>query len=379
MRPSQVTQALEYLIKAKQPVMLHGSPGVGKSQVVKQVADKLGIEMIDLRLSQLDPVDLRGVPSVEREKVGKKEVGKTNWNVPSFLPTDGQGILFLDEINSAAQATQAAAYQLVLDRKLGDYELPDGWAMVAAGNRASDRAIVNQMSTALKNRFTHLNYEVNNEDWCEWALTHNIAIEVLGFIRFRPMLLNEFEARNESKEERERIQRLKDAQAFATPRSWEFMSRVVQQQPSPDIEYELYSGIVGEGCAAEFMGYLKYYRNLPNLDALLMAPDKAKVPEEPAVLYALSTGLAAKATMDNMDRVVKYALRMPAEFQVLLVKDAVTRGTSPVRVHVGGASTSHSSPSPPGGNFTARHFPSGPLSGHQSASHIAPGGIVRIV
>ena len=325
MRPSQVTQALEYLIKAKQPVMLHGSPGVGKSQVVKQVANKLGIEMIDLRLSQLDPVDLRGVPSVDKIKVGKTEVGKTNWNVPSFLPTEGSGILFLDEINSAAQATQAAAYQLVLDRKLGDYELPPGWAMVAAGNRSTDRAIVNAMSTALKNRFTHLNYEVNNEDWCEWALTHNIAIEVLGFIRFRPMLLNEFEQRNETKEEKERVQRLKDAQAFATPRSWEFMSKVVQQQPSPDIEYELYSGIVGEGCAAEFMGYLKYYRNLPNLDALLMAPDKAKVPEEPAVLYALSTGLAAKATPDNMERVVKYALRMPAEFQVLLIKDAVTR------------------------------------------------------
>ena len=325
MRPSQVTQALEYLIKAKQPVMLHGSPGVGKSQVVKQVADKLGIEMIDLRLSQLDPVDLRGVPSVDKTKVGKTEVGKTSWNVPSFLPTDGSGILFLDEINSAAQATQAAAYQLVLDRKLGDYELPPGWAMVAAGNRSTDRAIVNAMSTALKNRFTHLNYEVNNEDWCEWALTHNIAIEVLGFIRFRPMLLNEFEQRNESKEEKERVQRLKDAQDFATPRSWEFLSKVVQQKPGNDVEYELYTGIVGEGAAAEFMGYLKYYRDLPNLDALLMNPGAAKVPEEPATLYSLSTGLATKATQDNMERVVKYALRLPAEFQVLLMKDAITR------------------------------------------------------
>jgi hypothetical protein len=318
MRPSQVIQALEYLVDAKQPVMLHGSPGVGKSDVVRQVAAKLGIDMIDLRLSQLDPVDLRGVPSVDDHK--------TNWNTPSFLPTDGNGILFLDEINSAAQATQAAAYQLVLDRKLGDYELPPGWAMIAAGNRASDRAIVNQMSTALKNRFTHINYEVNNEDWCEWALKKpDFSVEVLGFIRFRPMLLNEFEPRSETKEEKDRIQRLKDAQAFATPRSWEFMSRVVNKRPSPDVEYELYSGIVGEGCAAEFMGYLKYYRNLPNLDALLLNPDKAKVPEEPAVLYALSTGLAAKATEDNMERVVKYALRMPAEFQVLLLKDAVTR------------------------------------------------------
>ena len=319
MRPSQIASALGYLIDANQPVMLHGSPGVGKSDVVRQIVKQRGIELIDLRLSQLDPVDLRGVPSVDT----KKHI--TSWNTPSFLPTDGKGILFLDEINSAAQATQAAAYQLVLDRKLGDYVMPPGWTIIAAGNRSTDRAIVNQMSTALKNRFTHLNYEVNNDDWCDWALRSNIAVEVLGFIRFRPMLLNEFEQRNDSKEERERVQRLKDAQAFATPRSWEFLSKVVQQKPSADIEYELYTGIVGEGAAAEFMGYLKYYRDLPNLDALLMNPGAAKVPEEPATLYALATGLATKATQDNMERVVKYALRLPAEFQVLLMKDAIAR------------------------------------------------------
>lgn len=322
MRPTQVVQALGYLVAANQPVMIHGSPGVGKSDVVRQVARENDMEMIDLRLSQLDPVDLRGVPSVDTKRK------QTSWNVPDFLPRDGKGILFLDEINSAAQATQAAAYQLVLDRKLGDYELPKGWAIVAAGNRSTDRAIVNQMSTALKNRFTHLNYEVNNDDWCEWALKNNIAVEVLGFIRFRPMHLNEFEQRNDSREERERVQRLKDAQAFATPRSWEFMSRVVQQKPDPEIEYELYTGIVGEGCAAEFMGYLKYYRDLPNLDALLMNPGKAKVPEEPATLYALATGLATKATTDNIERVVQYALRLPAEFQVLLMKDAIVRDNS---------------------------------------------------
>lgn len=319
MRPSQIATALNYLIDANQPVMLHGSPGVGKSDVVRQVAKQRGIELIDLRLSQLDPVDLRGVPSVDT----KKHI--TSWNTPNFLPTDGKGILFLDEINSAAQATQAAAYQLVLDRKLGDYMVPPGWAIIAAGNRSTDRAIVNQMSTALKNRFTHLNYEVSNDDWCDWALRNNIAVEVLGFIRFRPMLLNEFEQRNESKEEKERVQRMKDAQAFATPRSWEFLSKIVQQKPGSDIEYELYTGIVGEGSAAEFMGYLKYYRDLPNLDALLMNPGAAKVPEEPATLYALSTGLATKATQDNMERVVKYALRLPAEFQVLLMKDAIAR------------------------------------------------------
>ena len=319
MRPSQVALALSNAIDAQQPVMLHGSPGVGKSDVVRQVAKKRGMEMIDLRLSQLDPVDLRGVPSID----AKKKL--TSWNMPDFLPTTGEGILFLDEINSAAQGTIAAAYQLILDRKLGDYTLPDGWAVIGAGNRATDRAIVNQMSTALKNRFMHITYEVNNDDWCDWALRNGIETSVLGFIRFRPTLLNEFEPRNSSKEEKDRIQRMKDSNAFATPRSWEFLSRMVAQQPAPEIEYEMYSGIVGEGCAAEFLGYLKYYRDLPNLDALLMNPDKAEVPTEPATLYALATGLASKATPDNMERVVKYTLRMPAEFQVLLMKDAIVR------------------------------------------------------
>lgn len=317
MRPSAITKALHYLVEAKQPAMLHGQPGAGKSQIVHQVAKARKIDMIDLRLSQLDPVDLRGVPSISN--------GKTVWNAPCFLPTSGEGILFLDEINSAAQATQAASYQLVLDRKLGDYTLPDGWAMVCAGNRATDRAIVNQMSTALKNRLVHLDFEVNNEDWCQWALTNGVAVEVLGFIRFRPTLLNEFEPRPGEKGEKERMMRMKDAQAFATPRSWEFMSKIVNTRPDAEVEFELYKGTVGEGCASEFMAYLKYYRDLPNLDNILLNPGTAPVPKEPATLYALSTGLAVKTTPDNMDRVVKYALRMPAEFQVLLVKDAIAR------------------------------------------------------
>jgi len=319
MRPSQILSSLRCLVDARQPVMIHGSPGVGKSDVVRQLAKERGLELIDIRLSQLDPVDLRGVPSVDV----KRKI--TSWNTPNFLPTSGEGILFLDEINSAAQATQAAAYQLILDRRLGDYVLPDGWAMIAAGNRLSDRAIVNQMSRALKNRFAHLNYDVNNDDWCEWALKANIAIEVLGFIRFRPMLLNELEQRNNSKEERDRIAKLNDCNAFATPRSWEFLSRTMGTSPPQDVEYELYSGIVGDGAAAEFMGYLKYYRNLPNLDAVLLNPDKAPVPEEPATLYAVATGLSTKATKDNMERLVKYTLRLPSEFQVLTMKDIVTR------------------------------------------------------
>jgi hypothetical protein len=317
MRPSQIVAALNIFIDAKQPVMLHGSPGVGKSDVVRQVAAQRGIEMIDLRLSQLDPVDLRGVPSVSD--------GKTRWNTPDFLPTEGKGILFLDEINSAPQATQAAAYQLVLDRRLGDYVMPDGWAIIAAGNRATDRAIVNQMSTALKNRLAHLNYEVNNDDWCEWALNNDIAIEVLGFIRFKPTALNEFEQRNNSKEEQNRIQHLKDAKAFATPRSWYFLSNTLKQKPSKDLEYELYSGLIGEGLAAEFLGYLKYYRDLPSLDEILLNPKKAPVPTEPAQLIAVATGLGSRLNSETVEAALQYADRISPEYQVLMVKDGITR------------------------------------------------------
>jgi MoxR-like ATPase len=159
MRPSQIVSALNLCLDVQQPVMIWGSPGVGKSDTVKQTAEKRNIDLIDLRLSQLDSVDLRGVPSVDRER------RRTDWNSPSILPYEGKGILFLDEINSAPQGVTAAAYQLILDRRLGDYVLPEGWNIIAAGNRVSDRAIVNQMPTPLKNRFAHLYFEVNNDDW----------------------------------------------------------------------------------------------------------------------------------------------------------------------------------------------------------------------
>lgn len=309
MLPSQVSSALATLVSIRQPAMIHGAPGCGKSQIVKQVAEQLKMQLIDLRLSQLDSVDLRGLPTVT-------DSGRTDWAIPKFLPTKGKGILFLDEINSANQATQAAAYQLVLDRKLGDYVLPDGWTVVAAGNRTSDFAIVNMMSSALRNRFVHLNFDVSVDDWTNWALKSGVHEAVLSFLKFRPDLLNEIDA-TEGNAGKKQV--LKDAQAFATPRSWEFMSNVLHGKPAPDVEGPLITGAIGEAVGAEFRGFLEIYRELPDMDAVIQDPSKAPRLTNPASLYAYTTALALRTTKETLANVMTLVGKLDLEYQTRVV------------------------------------------------------------
>jgi hypothetical protein len=261
----------------------------------------------------MDPVDMRGVPYVETREEGRI----TKWAIADFFtqlaakPT----VLFFDEINSAAQATQAAAYQIILDRVLGDFHLPKHTRLLAAGNNIGDGAIVNQMSTALRNRFAHLDIEEHLDDWCRWAsLIGKVPSEVVGFLRFRSSMLNQFnqkEARNNK--------------AFATPRGWERVGKLMGMNMPDEAEFFAYAAIVGEGPAVEFRGYLKYHRDIPDIDELLKAPDKYRIPDEPAIQYALAAKLAEASTVKNFDKVVKVAFRMPAEFQVIMMIDAVRR------------------------------------------------------
>ncbi len=305
MKPSKVVEALEIAIKADRPAFLWGPPGVGKSDVVAQVADKMGYTLVDVRAALLDPVDLRGLPVIED--------GKVRWCPPDFLPKGKKKLLFLDELNAAPPLVQAACYQLVLDRKLGEYSLPKDCVIIAAGNRETDRAVTSRMSSALANRFApHINFEVDVEDWVAWALNHDILVELIAFIRFRGELLHNFDpSRNEK--------------AFPTPRSWEFASDIIKASGSSDLDFELLSGVVGEGGAVEFIGFLNIFKSLPDIDMVLLAPDKADVPTDPATLYAVCGALTGKATEQNFGRVVKYANRLPEEFSVLLVNDCVRK------------------------------------------------------
>ena len=304
MTPTAVLLALRQLVvEEQQPVFIWGSPGTGKSSVVNQLAIELGIALRDIRALLLDPVDLRGLPFVGKD-------GRSQWATPEFLPQDGAGILFLDELNAAPAMVQASCYQLVLDRRLGEYRLPEGWAIVAAGNRDSDRAATTRMPTPLRNRFVHIAFEVDVQEWSEWAIKANVRPEVIAFIRFRPELLSAFD---------------RDANAFPSPRSWEFVSRIVNSRPNSSAEHELIAGAVGTGAATEFSAFLRMFRELPNIDSILLNPTQEPVPENAAAQYAVASALARCASDTNFDRICLYLNRLPTEFRVLCVRDATLR------------------------------------------------------
>lgn len=297
MNAGQVGSALRIFQNSKTPVIIHGMPGIGKSDIVRQVASDLGVSLTDIRASLTDPVDWRGLPTIIN--------GLTSWAMPDFLPTSGSGILFLDEINRAPIMVQNALFQLILDRKLGDYSLPSDWSIVSAVNDADTG--VQKMSAALSNRFAHLYLTADLESWSDWALTAGIAPMVIAFLRYRPNLLHTFDPASA---------------ANATPRSWEMLSNVLAQNPSPDLMPYLASGIVGYGPSIEFCAFYSLFRSLPNIDAILMDPDGSLVPTETSTLYAISTALGSRANDQNISQVMRYADRMPAEYGMSVVVDA---------------------------------------------------------
>ncbi len=307
MRPSQVKTAVRFFLSKRRPVFIWGAPGVGKSDIVESIAAEQNIGLIDFRMALRDPTDIKGfpMPDAKSKTMAFYRDGE--------LPTKGKGILFLDELNSATPATQAAAMQLTLTGKIGDYTLPDGWAIAAAGNRESDRSVVNRMPAALSLRFHHLDLEVSLDDWVSWASDRDLPHEMIGFMRFRPELLHKFDPTQRSS---------------PNPRSWFFASQMLDSGLDADTEFEMMKGTLGEGAASEFAAYMRVYKDLPTIDQILLNPDSVPVPKSPATLYALSTALGAKAKRDTFDRLMQYVERMPVEFQVVTVRDAVRRETT---------------------------------------------------
>lgn len=253
-KPSDLKAEIAYAFRRKRPVFIWGPPGVGKSEIVEGITQEMNGYMIDLRLALMEPTDLRGIPHFN------DVTGKMEWAEPSDLPDEELAsqfdniVLFLDEMNQAPQSVQAAAYQLILNRRLGSYKLPDNVVIVAAGNRESDRGVAYRMPSPLANRFVHLEIVVDFEDWQTWALQNGVNAEVVGYLTANKMDLFNFDPKTASR-------------SFATPRSWSFVSDLLPQEDesiSNERLHNLIAGTVGDGVATKFMAHRSMAQAMPN-------------------------------------------------------------------------------------------------------------------
>ncbi len=318
MRPAHLARVLneEVLSTLKghhTPVMLWGPPGVGKSQIILQIGERHDLPVIDIRLSQMEPSDLRGIPFKLNDKV--------EWAVPSMLPDaklHGEaGILFLDEINSAAPSVSAAAYQLILDRRLGNYQVPQGWAIFAAGNRQGDRGVTYAMPAPLANRFSHYQIDLNLDDWVVWAYRNGIDERIIGFLRFRPELLFDFDPAH-------------NPVAFPSPRSWEYAHRALHKFIDfPDLLLGSLQACVGQAAGIECHAFIDSLDQMPDLDKIINGED-SKAPDEIDLQYAVASALVGRAIRAQgsteastvFGNILKYASCFPQrEMGVMLVSD----------------------------------------------------------
>jgi MoxR-like ATPase len=268
MKPAELAEFLDKLVRSRLKIstMIWGPPGIGKSSIVAQTAMAHKLGFIDLRLSQLAPTDLRGLP------VAAKGISK--WYPPEFLPRSGAGVLFLDEINLAPPTMQGMAQQLILDRRVGSYTMPKNWYIWAAGNRSEDRAAVFDMPAPLANRFIHLNVQPDWESFKQYAMSRGFDEQLISFLAFRPELLHRLDPQQP---------------AWPSPRSWEMANALHRSGLSV-------APAVGLGAATEFEAFLQLYRELPDLEVILDGKgESVAFPEEPSLRYAVVVGLVMRA------------------------------------------------------------------------------------
>lgn len=311
MRPNHIKSFIRDRFKnnIKRTVLIEGSPGIGKTQIVEQLAKELELDFKVIHAPLLQPEDY-GFPVIHREKnTVDFVVSKDKFPIEGSSCGD-TGIFLIDELSQCGQSEQKILANLVQAKEIHGHKIKKGWMIVATGNRVSDRSGAVRILGHLGNRVTRVTLEPSLDDWCSWALDNNIAPEVIAFIRFRPDLLNNFDSKLDIN---------------PTPRAWAEGVNPVIGNIEKELEFECFKGDIGEGPAAEFSAFLKICRELPSIDVIMMDPKKAEIPKKQDVMYAVTAALANKVNKDNFARVMEYIMRLPKEFSVMFVKDAIKR------------------------------------------------------
>jgi len=312
---SQAKAAIIEIFAAGLVPSLTGSPGIGKSDLFRAIAEQFGLAVIDLRLSQCDPTDLNGFPYINHETGKASYMPMDTFPLETDpLPEGKKGwILFLDEITHASPAVQKASYKIILDRMVGQKKLHPKLHIACAGNLSTDNAMVEDMSTALQSRLIHLELKVDHEEWLQWAAANDIDHRITAYINFKPKQLHDFKPDHIDK-------------TFACPRTWAFASDLLKNKTEVTPEFmPVLVGTLSEGVATEFKGFTKVYKNLITIQDISADPENIKMPTEASVLYALSGSIAHNATIDNIDVLMKFIKRLPYEFQVTTIREINVR------------------------------------------------------
>lgn len=313
--PSQLSALLARTIPAGMPVLITGAPGIGKSDIVAQAATAAKAKLILSHPVVADPTDAKGLPWAEKGAAQATFLpfGELAEAISAKDPT----VWFLDDLGQAAPAVQASYMQLLLARRVNGHALPDCVTFIAATNRRTDRAGVSGILEPVKSRFgTIVELGISLDDWVNWAFDHEVGEDLIAFLRFRPELLCKFTA-------------TADLTNSPMPRTWAAVDKITKLNLSHDIEQLAITGAVGEGAAVERLAFMKMMKLLPDLDGIVKNPDSTKIPTEPAVLYAVVTGLAGRVTVRNFKAIAHYASRLTeaqhGEFATLLMRDVVRR------------------------------------------------------
>lgn len=285
----------------KRPIMVWGPPGIGKSQCVKQVAEEEGIGFIDFRLGQIDAVDIRGIPYVIELSDGSRAM---SFAPTTMLPREGRGILFFDELPQAPTLVQNAASEILLDRRCGEYKLPDGWIVIGAGNRKGDRSATLEMPNHIKNRLVHVELTHDARQWVGWARDNNVHASVVDFIENFPNLLYNFDPRKG------------DVTAYPTLRTWEFVSDIVRGCKDKEALKASVYGAVGKQAAVQFLQFLNDDRRI-TIEDIYKDPLGCEIPEDYSQMWEQLNMITAEVLSANGDealaRLVGHIKRYPKD------------------------------------------------------------------